>query len=114
MVSRSSRPRTKGKRMPMPRSKPSMTTYIIRPKPMMTAQMRGRSMPMASAPPRRGWRRIHLVGCGGHRSRRAAGAGRLRLLLRLVMDLRALGDQLQHVADPGPEHDQVHHDEEDE
>src|SRR3982074_2994723 len=48
MVSRSPRLRMNGKRMPIPRSKPSITTYIINPKPMITAQMTGRSMPIAA------------------------------------------------------------------
>src|SRR5258705_10890836 len=46
-VSRSPRSRMNGKRMPIPRSKPSITTYIISPRPMITAQMTGRSMPIA-------------------------------------------------------------------
>src|SRR3981081_2120203 len=41
---------TNGSRIPMPRSKPSMTTYIIRPKPMMSAQRTGRSTPIVVSP----------------------------------------------------------------
>ncbi|MNY07083.1 hypothetical protein D3C86_1398680 [compost metagenome] len=46
ITSRSVLPGMNGKRMPMPRSKPSMTTYIMMPKMMITAQISGRSIPM--------------------------------------------------------------------
>ncbi|MNC84345.1 hypothetical protein D3C75_1388730 [compost metagenome] len=41
---------TKGKRMPIPRAKPSMTTYIMIPKMMIIAQISGRSIPMVQFP----------------------------------------------------------------
>src|SRR3979409_765032 len=50
-VARSPRSRMNGKRMPIPRSKPSITTYIINPKPMITAQMTGSQRPMAAISP---------------------------------------------------------------
>src|SRR6056297_1228083 len=43
MVSRPSSLGAKGKRIPTPRSNPSISTYMMMPKPIMNAQIRGRS-----------------------------------------------------------------------
>ncbi|MNC84283.1 hypothetical protein D3C75_1387500 [compost metagenome] len=45
ITSRSRASEISGKRIPSPRSKPSIITYIIRPKAMMTPQMIDRSIP---------------------------------------------------------------------
>ncbi|MNP49478.1 hypothetical protein D3C76_1436630 [compost metagenome] len=45
ITSRSRESSISAKRMPRPRSKPSMITYIISPKAMITPQMIDRSMP---------------------------------------------------------------------
>src|SRR5690606_25043599 len=51
ITSRSASSVKKGNRIPMPRSKPSMTTYMNMPNRMITAQIRVRSPPMDHLPP---------------------------------------------------------------
>src|SRR5258708_28712817 len=110
MVSRSPRSRMNGKRMPIPRSNPSITTYIINPKPMITAQMTGRSMPIALSPPaaRPHDHRIDAVGDRGQRTRRTSTLW-IWLGRMIVVGLRAFRCQLEHVADPSSEDGHIHH-----
>src|SRR5690606_11647733 len=65
ITSRSAVSWKKGNRMPIPRSKPSITTYIMTPNRMMTAQINGRSTPIS-----------RLLCCGGKRSHRLARLAR--------------------------------------
>src|SRR6266404_7951317 len=104
MVSRSLLSRMNGKRMPIPRSKPSITTYIINPKPMITAHMTGRSMPIALSPPaaRPLDHRIDAVGDGGQRTRRSPALS-FRLGWMVTQRLRACRCQPEHVDDPSTE-----------
>src|SRR5262245_34286700 len=112
MVSRSARSGMKGSKIPMPRSNPSMMTYIIRPKAMMMIHVRGRSMPMSLAlNPRRDT-------AGSCKDRQRPGwAQRLIRVARTGINLsrcfRSLRDQLQHEADTGTEYGAVHDDKED-
>src|SRR5438552_3541706 len=109
----------KGKRRPIPRSKPSMTTYIIRPNAMMTAQMIGRSMPIS----------IDLSAADAHSSGVAdgvdirSGQRACRPLVEQVapswcgfgaMILRPLAHELQHVGDACAEHGRINDDEHEE
>src|SRR5690606_25096022 len=86
----------KGNRMPIPRSKPSITTYIMTPNRMMTAQINGRSTPMS-----------RLLCCGGkrpHRLARPARTARPRVVAGL---LRAGGQQAHAIGSAGAEHGKV-------
>ena len=96
----------------MPRSKPSMTTYIISPKAMISTQITGRSMPIAVissllsgnsiAGPISSGTRTADVPAAACRRRPQADARRGRGPLR---------HQLDQVADAGAEHGHIHHDE---
>src|SRR5882757_502270 len=117
MVSRSPLSRTKGNRMPMPRSKPSMTTYIIKAKAMMTAQMIGRSMPIASYSLASVDCGIDAVRCGRQRAgrppiERSPVQGVASRFMRGIIQW-ALADELQHIGDASSEDGKVHHDEDD-
>ena len=93
----------------MPRSKPSITTYIIMPKRMMTAQMSGRSMPMRVSSLAVGGR---CVGAADSRPRSACVAGPARPpRLAASKRLRPDRDQPQQVAGAGAEDGEVHDDE---
>src|SRR3982074_2018283 len=104
-----------GKRMPTPRSKPSITTYIIKPKPTISAQRRGRSMPISrDLFLFKGFDcKIDIVGSRREwpcRTQRLPAPVRPTPSFRFV---RPLSDQLQHVADACAEHGEVHADEDD-
>src|SRR5690606_19020852 len=96
MTSRSAASGKNGNSRPIPRSKPSITTYIITPNRMMMAHSSGRSIPMGRL----------LVGGRErpHRLARLAGAARPRVASGL---LRARGQQPQPIGGARAEHGQV-------
>src|SRR5580704_7236320 len=89
-----------GNRMPMPRSKPSSTTYINMPSAIIAAQVRVRSMSGS------------FDGMRGNRERSTRGVVvvvHARHAGGLARQRRTCFEQLEQVVDARPEHERVDH-----
>src|SRR6185437_4116110 len=98
-----------GKTMPMPRSKPSSTTYMKRPNAMIAAHMTVTSIFFSQAVGLGSGHVDQLIG-GGQRAARAPGGLVARHAMRCVSrQRRTRAHQLEHVVDAGAEHEEVDH-----